>query len=136
MDGARSTSWKNFIKVYCLLLQMNTFGPKSFDLHAWVKKCQISLSEKLLKWHFLTQFQPAVYDVVEGADRSCIKSCDYKICSIRKIEIGDLKTELNSAIDIEGTHFKLTYNSRIKNNITRYIRIKVLGDGDDKTKAY
>ena len=85
---------------------------------------------------FSTQFQPAVYDGVEGADRSCIKSCDYKICSIRKIEIGDLKTELNSAIDIEGTHFKLTYNSRIKNNVTRYIRIKVLGDGDDKTKAH
>ena len=85
---------------------------------------------------FLTQFQPAVYDGVEGADRSCIKSCDYKICSIRKIEIGDLKTELNSAIDIEGTHFKLTYNSRIKSNVTRHIRIKVLGDGDDKTKAH
>ena len=88
------------------------------------------------KKFILTQFQPAVYDGVEGADRSCIKSCDYKICSIRKIEIGDLKTELNSAIDIEGTHFKMTYNSRIKNNVTRYIRIKVLGDGDDKTKAY
>ena len=31
---------------------------------------------------------------------------------------------------IEGTYFKLTYNSRIKNNVTRYIRIKVLGDGE------
>jgi hypothetical protein len=39
---------------YCLPLQMNTFGPKIFDFHAWVKKCHISLSEKLSKWRFLT----------------------------------------------------------------------------------
>ena len=24
---------------YCLLHQMNIFGPKNFDFHAWVKKC-------------------------------------------------------------------------------------------------
>jgi hypothetical protein len=33
---------------------MNTFGPEKIDFHAWVKKCHISLSEKLPKWHFLT----------------------------------------------------------------------------------
>ena len=31
MDGARSTSWKNFIKYYCLLLQMNTFWFSCMD---------------------------------------------------------------------------------------------------------
>ena len=38
---------------YCLPLQMNTFGPKKIVSHAWVKKCHISFSEKLPKWHFL-----------------------------------------------------------------------------------
>jgi hypothetical protein len=28
--------------------------PKKNYFHAWVKKCHISLSEKLPKWHFLT----------------------------------------------------------------------------------
>ena len=32
---------------YCLPLQMNTFGPKKFELHAWVKKCHFgNFSEK------------------------------------------------------------------------------------------
>ena len=30
---------KKIIMGYCLLHQMNTFGPKFFDFHAWVKKC-------------------------------------------------------------------------------------------------
>ena len=71
----------------------------------------------------------------EKQDRKCIKSCDYKICSIRNIQIDDLKNELTSSINIENTNFKLTYNSRIKNNITRNIRIKVLGDDTDQIKA-
>ena len=45
---------------------------------------------------------PKRHDGVEVADRSCIKSCNYKICSVRKIQIDDLKAELNSPIDIEG----------------------------------
>ena len=38
-----------------LLFTTSKFGPKNFDFHAWVKKCHISLSEKLPKWHFLTR---------------------------------------------------------------------------------
>ena len=44
---------KNFIMDYCLPLQISTFGP-IFILFLWVKKCHISLPEKLPKWHFLT----------------------------------------------------------------------------------
>jgi hypothetical protein len=35
---------------------MNTFGPNFFfHFHAKVKKCHISFSEKLPKWHFFTR---------------------------------------------------------------------------------
>ena len=50
LDRHRSTLWKKFTVDYCLPLLMNTFGPQNFDFHAWVKKCHISLSEKLPKF--------------------------------------------------------------------------------------
>ena len=35
-------------------LQMKAFVPKSFKLHAQIKKCHFAVFEKLPKWHFLT----------------------------------------------------------------------------------
>ena len=42
---ALARSQRPFIKNFynTLPLQMNTFGPKIFDFHSWVKKCHISL---------------------------------------------------------------------------------------------
>ena len=37
LDGTRYTLWKISLIDYCLPLQMNTFGPKFFDFHAWIK---------------------------------------------------------------------------------------------------
>jgi hypothetical protein len=45
---------KKIVMDYCFPLQMNTFGPKKFDFHAWVKKCHFgNFSERLIR-HFLT----------------------------------------------------------------------------------
>ena len=38
----------------------------------------------------------------EADKQQCIKSFDYKTCSIQEIEIDDLKKELTSSIDVEG----------------------------------
>ena len=37
-----------------------------------------------------------------GDDKEQCKSFDYKICSIQKILIDDLKNELTSSVDVEG----------------------------------
>ena len=42
------------------------------------------------------------FDAENGDDKEQCKSFDYKICSIQKIVIDDLKKELTSSVDIEG----------------------------------
>ena len=50
--------------------------------------------------------------------------------------ISFLNSRINTNYKIENDVIIFnSVNSRIKNNVTRYIRVKVLGDGDDKTKA-
>ena len=39
MDGASDIFWINSIKGAFIALQMKSFGPKKFKLHARVKKC-------------------------------------------------------------------------------------------------
>ena len=82
LKNAPGQSQKHFMKFfimdYCLPLQISTFGPNFFDFHAWVKKCHISHSDKLPKWHFLTHawksknFGPNVH-IWSGKKESIIK---------------------------------------------------------------
>ena len=45
---------------YCLLHQMNTFGPKFFDFHAWVKKCDFGNFSEFSKISKMALFYPCM----------------------------------------------------------------------------
>ena len=46
MDGARDIFWTKSLNGTFSALQINSFGPKKIDFHAWVKKCHFgSFSE-------------------------------------------------------------------------------------------
>ena len=59
---------KKIIMDYCLLHQMNTFGPKNFDFHAWVKKCHSGNFSEFSKINFI------VYILTGGIYKSATSS--------------------------------------------------------------
>ena len=54
LDGAKITLWKKLKWTIVYHFKWIHLAQFFFDFHARVKKCHISLSEKLPKWHFLT----------------------------------------------------------------------------------
>ena len=63
---------KKTIMDYCLLHQMNTFGPKNFDFHAWVKKWIVRIFSKLAREISKILFILGSYDFL--AYLECIRS--------------------------------------------------------------
>ena len=51
MDGARSTSWKNFIKTIVYYFKWIHLDQTFFDFHARVKKCHFCNFLERLIWH-------------------------------------------------------------------------------------